>query len=377
MKSTFLDIYIESNIGGRGENQDYALKLVTKLGQLILVCDGMGGAKGGALASELASNIIRKEFEGLTGTEQPLEAMQKAIQKANKVIFEKSRSNAEVRGMGTTVALLLISDDHTQAYTAHVGDSRVYQIRKGKRLFQTRDHSVVQDMVQRGELKEKDARTHPASNQITRALGIREVAEVEQNHLSFKPYDVFLITSDGIHGEIDESNLLKIVVKGPTSTNIAQNLMQTSFQNGKQSKNGKHDNLTVAAIVLFYSSRKRIRDPKIIALLITIALFAGLLFYLLCNDERCKTNDPVNHVPYTPSATISAIEAHCNEVKTSTKISAEVNRYKNTLANNFAGYGTLDTTTCKFTPIPEFNESDDEALKKILKKLKENWNKIR
>lgn len=384
MQDTLLDIYIDSNIGGRVENQDYALKLETKLGQLVLVCDGMGGAKGGALASELASIVIRKEFENLSGTENPVEAIQKAIQKANKLIFEKSRSDMAVRGMGTTVALLLISPDHRQAYTAHVGDSRVYQIRKGKRLFKTRDHSVVQEMVQRGELKEKEARTHPQSNQITRALGIKEIAEIEYGHFTCKPYDVFLVTSDGIHGEIEDTEIAKIAAKGPSSVNISQALIQTAFTNGEKSKNGGHDNLTVATIVVFYSSKRKalFTDSKLIALAATCMLFAVILYIFWPNNT--KSSSSVTPPIETPKSTsieqpkiIKEIELHCEEVKKSNKKDKAVMDYKIKLPKSFEKYGILNIENCFFRPTGKMEVEEEQALEEDLEKLKQYWNTIK
>lgn len=381
MKDTFLDIYIDSNIGGRTDNQDYALKIETKLGQLVLVCDGMGGSKGGALASEMAAVIIRKEFENLTGTENPIEAIQKALQKANKMIFEKSRSDLAVRGMGTTVALLLISPNHRQAYTAHVGDSRIYHIRQGKRLFKTRDHSVVQEMVQRGELKEKEGRTHPQSNQITRALGIKEVAEIEHGHLSCKAHDVFLVTSDGIHGELDETDIMKIAAKGPNSVNIAQSLMQTAFQNGEVSKNGGHDNLTIAAIVIFYSSKRKafFSDSKVIALGATCILFALVLYLIWPVPPVPIPIDITNSAPppIEQPGIIKKIEAHCREVKNSSKTSKEVILYLTTLPNNFINSGNLNTESCTFKINSKMTQKDVEDLEDNLNKIKKYWDSIK
>lgn len=289
------DIRIGTDIGGRVENQDFAAKKETKLGSLIIVCDGMGGTKGGAIASELAVDVILKYFEKVTGSEEPLEVLRMAITQANKVIFDKGMANNDLRGMGTTVAVLLLRPEQKKYYVSHVGDSRVYQIRSGRLRFRTKDHSVVQGKVDRGEIKDKDARFDPNANQITKALGVRDIVEIDQNVFDYLPGDVFLLTSDGIHGEIDESELLKIVKSYKASIQITETIKNHCMVEGAKSKGGKHDNLTIATIVAVPVSwstnpRNKIRFVVGVILLLVLFAFAAYQFYPTENlDEDSST----------------------------------------------------------------------------------------
>lgn len=380
MQDIVLDISIDSNIGGRPENQDYALRLETPIGQLLLVCDGMGGNKGGAVASELASRVIRREFEQLKGTENPLETMNNAIQKANKVLFDRSKSDTALRGMGTTVAMLLIAPGAYQAYSSHVGDSRIYQIRKGKRTFKSKDHSVVQEMVDRGELKEKESRHHPDSNQITRALGVKETVVVEQNILHSKPWDVFLITSDGIHGEIDESDFLKKVAHGKNSASITQDLIQTCYANGQKSKAGRHDNLTVVTAVLLPANPKVFNRANftmlVTALVAVIAVGGWYMFHgpggHLNNNQTLKPN---NHDTIDRPLDPVLIERFKRLCETS-HFNDKSKSYKDQIKTQLNDYLKIDFSNCLFEPAKVgYTVEERNKTETILKVIESNLTK--
>src|ERR1035437_3375359 len=130
--------YIQYNIGGRTENQDFYGSAQTKFGELIIVSDGMGGHNGGRHAAEIAVQIIIEEVTK-TNDVNMAKVLQEAILKANEVIWQESNTNASLKGMGSTVVALLITPE--KAICCHVGDSRIYQIRKGKVLYRTSDHS--------------------------------------------------------------------------------------------------------------------------------------------------------------------------------------------------------------------------------------------
>ena len=134
------NVLIQSRIGGRSENQDFFGSSKTPLGDLIIVCDGMGGHNGGRHAAELAVKTIIEKFENST-SDRPAYSLQTAIEKANALIWEESNSNPQLKGMGTTVVALLITDE--RAICCHVGDSRLYQIRNEKIIHRTFDHSHV------------------------------------------------------------------------------------------------------------------------------------------------------------------------------------------------------------------------------------------
>ena len=174
------DIFIgfaESRIGGRPENQDsYGFK-DTELGFLVTVCDGMGGGPGGKTASSIAVNEIITGIEEASKDEEVANIIIKAIRRANMAILEAGNQTPELQGMGSTATVLLLSEK--SAFLAHAGDSRIYQIRGGKKVFRTFDHSVVFDLVKQKVITEEQARLSAQSNVITRALGVKPDLEVD------------------------------------------------------------------------------------------------------------------------------------------------------------------------------------------------------
>lgn len=237
---------IQSKIGGRSENQDFYGKSQTNQGQLIVVCDGMGGHKGGRHAAEVAVNTVLEEFLSNVVNKKSANFIKQAIERANTKIWEESNSNTLYNGMGTTIAVLLLMKD--SAISCHVGDSRMYQIRNGQILFRTFDHSHVFEMVSAGLLTEEQARLSDKSNLITRALGISPTVEIDvTDNLHYQQGDRFLLCTDGIWGELPEKELIKLASKEGNVRQIVEELVEKidaiGFKNG-----GKHDNLTAALI---------------------------------------------------------------------------------------------------------------------------------
>lgn len=153
---SILTAFAESRIGGRRENQDSYGWQDTSLGYLVTVCDGMGGGPGGKTASTIAVREIVAGIAEANKDEEVSNIIIKAIRRANMAIIEAGNENPKLMGMGSTVVLLLISEK--SAFIAHVGDSRVYQIRNGKKVFRTFDHSMVFEMVAQGVITEEQAR---------------------------------------------------------------------------------------------------------------------------------------------------------------------------------------------------------------------------
>lgn len=250
---------LKTRIGGRKENQDSLGFYGTKHGLLIVVCDGMGGANGGSTASNLAVKAI---FEQVDKTEQkePEQILLEAIQQANHVVYLTGKNNPELQGMGTTVVALLINND--KATVAHVGDSRVYQVRGSRKVFRTFDHSMVFELVKRGTLTEEQARLSAESNVILRAIGTKPDVEIEINgNIPFLAGDRFLLCSDGVSGAVPEKELLNLIRADKsvevTAENIAHRVDLVGFNNG-----GKHDNLTAALIELNINSKIRPKMDK-------------------------------------------------------------------------------------------------------------------
>ena len=234
-----------SIIGGRSENQDYYKISETGYGLVVVVCDGMGGTNGGRYAAETAANKILEEILASQGSD-PKDVIKTAISNANTLISDERLKNQDLRGMGTTVAVLLINENHAMCF--HVGDSRIYQLRKNDILHRTYDHSKVFDMVRMGILTEEEARVSAESNVINRALGIRPDVEIEvSDELSYRKGDRFLICTDGIWGVVPETQLIEMVsIKKPIEEvvlHLTEYIDQIGINNG-----GRHDNFTIVLI---------------------------------------------------------------------------------------------------------------------------------
>lgn len=238
-------IQIQSRIGGRLENQDFYGTAKTKFGDLIVVCDGMGGYNGGRYAAELAVNTILKSMEPTPETE-PQNALQNAISEANTTIWNEAHANPEFKNMGTTVTALLITPE--KAIASHVGDSRIYQIRNEEIIFRTFDHSHVFELVKAGLLTEEEARVSGKSNIITRALGIKQSIEIDTaDNLVYQTGDRFLLCTDGIWGLLPESELIEFIGQPIDTETLLSDLMEKVDAIGTEN-GGKHDNLTAALI---------------------------------------------------------------------------------------------------------------------------------
>jgi len=245
-------IYIQSNIGGRIENQDFYGSAKTKFGELIVVCDGMGGHNGGRYAAEKAVQIIIEEVSK-SNEINPEKALQGAILKANNTIWQESNINASLKGMGTTVVAFLITPE--KAICCHVGDSRVYQLRNGKIIHRTSDHSQVYDLVRQGSITEEQTRLSDKSNVINRSLGTKLTLNVEiTNNLSYKTSDRFLLCTDGIWSMIPENQLIEMVSEirdiETITVNLVEKINTIGITNG-----GNHDNLTAALVEMEVNSK--------------------------------------------------------------------------------------------------------------------------
>ena len=233
-------IYIKSDIGGRIENQDSFGSTQTKFGELIIICDGMGGHNGGRHAANRAVQIIIEEVTKSIDI-NPAKTLQKAILKANEAILQESSTNASLKGMGSTVVALLVTPE--RAICCHVGDSRIYQLRKGKILHRTSNHSLVFDLVRQGKMTEEQARLSDKSNVITRSLGISPTVNVEiADNLSYQTDDRFLLCTDGIWSMIPENQLIEMISEEVDVESVVAKLVEKINTIGIAC-GGNHDNL--------------------------------------------------------------------------------------------------------------------------------------
>lgn len=186
----------------RSRNEDSIGFIEIEDGYVFVVCDGMGGHEGGEIASKTAVRAII-EFLNSTKIENVSVSLHQAITFANKEIYSTAINRPDLKGMGTTVVVLLIYKD--EIYTAHVGDSRIYAL-SDKQFFQiSKDHSVVQEMIDNGIIQPHEAENHPRKNEITRALGVKQevIPAINNKVLKAKVGDRFVICSDGLHGMIN------------------------------------------------------------------------------------------------------------------------------------------------------------------------------
>ena len=182
-----------------------------------MVCDGMGGAFGGAIASRLACTTmeqsLRASLENRGDPDQVEAALLEAVDQANLAVYRKSTDSIAARGMGTTVAAVVITGG--SAHIAHVGDSRVYRLRRGKLAQLTKDHSMVQELVENGSITQEEARHHPRKNLITRALGIEPTVSASYRREEALDGDVFLMCSDGLTSGVSDEEITEILCTTP------------------------------------------------------------------------------------------------------------------------------------------------------------------
>lgn len=186
----------------RQSNQDRAWADVEH--RVFVVCDGVGGSRGGEIASQTAIETVQDAF--FTPDENPpLVRLERAVHYANRDIYEMAKHDLDLAGMATTI--VAVSLDHETAYVAHAGDSRVYCLIDDELTQVTIDHSAVQDAVRHGELSVEEAVRMPKTNEITRALGVFPEVEVETQSFAFEPGIRFLLCTDGITRHVPNDEL--------------------------------------------------------------------------------------------------------------------------------------------------------------------------
>lgn len=209
-------------------------------GTLTIVADGMGGHASGEVASKMAVEIINEEYYADADPSRQA-ALGRAIENANLAIYDASVANENSAGMGTTViALVLLKDT---AFSAHVGDSRLYRMRGRKLEMMTLDHSEVMEMVQNGVITMEQARNHEDKNVILRAVGTQPVVEVEVSEpFPVKNGDVFLLCSDGLSDMLEDSEIEAILDSEPDAYAACQRLI------AEAKRYGGHDNITTGIV---------------------------------------------------------------------------------------------------------------------------------
>lgn len=226
----------------RRQNQDaYALVSLGRDRALMVVCDGMGGAKSGNIASNMAIDVfvgeIRRSQKLAVSTERAEKILRAALELANKAVFEQSQLGDEYSGMGTTLVAALIMKN--TAVIINVGDSRAYHFSPTGVKLVTRDHSIVEMMVQRGELTREQAKSYPGKNLITRAVGTEAEIAADVFVQELKRDDCLLLCSDGLSNEMADQEMLFEVAHGVRKSDCCQRLLNIAKNRGAP------DNVTV------------------------------------------------------------------------------------------------------------------------------------
>jgi PPM family protein phosphatase len=219
----------------RSANED-AYGLCAEAG-FFVVCDGMGGAAAGEVASNTAATTAIEALRNTSDQDDPRKLLEETIAAANLLVFTRSEREPALHGMGTTLVSLLVRDG--RAYVAHVGDSRCYLFREGRLERQTQDHSLVDEQVRLGQMTPAEAEQSPFRNVITRAIGTRSTVVSDIGEVPTQPGDIFLLCSDGLTRELSDQRLAELL-------SAEQEDMQTLCSRLISEANaaGGHDNIT-------------------------------------------------------------------------------------------------------------------------------------
>jgi serine/threonine protein phosphatase PrpC len=227
----------------RKTNQDdFACGIYPDGNAWAVVCDGMGGVNGGSIASSTAVRVVSAQltggYEGITETAAVKKLLFSALSEGNKEVYNTALKEPSLIGMGTTVIACIATNQNV--FIAHAGDSRAYIVGKKNAVLLTRDHSIVQEMLESGKLKPEEALNHPQRNIITRALGVDSTLNIDFCETTFTGDAVLLICTDGLTNLVDNDTIVSIVHAGNDDA-------QTALIAEANARGGS-DNITVVLI---------------------------------------------------------------------------------------------------------------------------------
>lgn len=235
----------ESHVGQvRKLNEDSFLMQVSPDGAegYFVVCDGMGGAKAGDVASRLATEVFARQMAGRAADKKAAERVKDAMQAANESVWQHSRNSPDLEGMGTTMVCMAVGKG--EVVVGNIGDSRAYLIDdEGIRQI-TQDHSLVGEMLERGELTPYQAQRHPSRNVITRAIGVGSRVTCDIFQVPRKEGQYILLCTDGLTGEVSEPEIYYEVFQSDLPEKACQTLIEIA------NSRGGHDNITVVLVAL-------------------------------------------------------------------------------------------------------------------------------
>ncbi len=239
-----MKVHSQTDVGlVRTVNEDAcSAGLLGKNGAWAVVCDGMGGANGGEIASQTAVKSIEQQI--LSAYEEDFKKeikllLNTLVYHANAAVYDMAQEDESLKGMGTTVIVAIVLD-HV-AHIAHVGDSRAYLLHNGNIMQLTTDHSMVQELIKNGDLTVEQAKVHPQKNIITRALGVNPVVEIDYVTVALKEQDRILICTDGLTNYIEADEIRKMA-----DTLDSVTLTDRLVASAKEYGGG--DNITVAIL---------------------------------------------------------------------------------------------------------------------------------
>ena len=241
-----MKIFGLSDIGKKRKNNEdsYLIERIEmytdgkkKMLYVLGVADGMGGHQNGEVASRMV--VERLSTLPFTYTSGGPSSIKKLIEYMNKKIYEENKEKE--KNMGTTLVGAIL-DENYMGYLFNVGDSRAYLYRKGNLLRLTKDHSVVQEMIDKGEITEEEAMTHPERHKITMAVGTRDSVSPDVFNVEFMRGDILLLCTDGVHDMLDDDEIKEII---KSNSKISE--LPTDIVNAANEKGGE-DNITVIAV---------------------------------------------------------------------------------------------------------------------------------
>lgn len=243
-----MKVFTKTDVGqARSMNQDSLLVSENndKGLNLYILADGMGGYKGGEIASKVAVTAVEKyiteKFDSISkDKESILDLIDDSIDFANSAIYEESEQDEELQDMGTTLEVLLIYKN--KVYIGHIGDSRIYRIRKNRMKKITTDHSYVEKLIQDGEITREEAYNHPKKNLLIKALGTDKVAQPDLLYTMLNKNDVLLMCSDGLTNMIREDDILDTILSKEALEDTTEILVN------KANEAGGLDNISVIVI---------------------------------------------------------------------------------------------------------------------------------
>ncbi len=320
-----LNIGNYSDVGKAREiNEDYFGSFSGSFGNLLLVCDGMGGHKGGEIASRLAVETISNYFQNLNNSYNISEEINKSLEAAHTSIILKAKEDPELTDMGSTVVLVLVKDG--LAYYTSLGDSRIYKIREGELKQITKDNSLVQQMVDSNIITKDEAKVHPKKNVITKALGTNDELEPE----IYKPFklqskDILILCSDGLTAHVDEEEIFQLSENNPPQE-AAQKLVELANERGGT------DNITVqiVAVGVKENNIKQNNSNIYLSYLIILISLIALVFILIkfevisFGEEPRKAITTGNGSTNGPQSNDEINPVTTNEIKDSTNQSSVI-----------------------------------------------------